>query len=228
MGEMIQNQTATKLLCYEAYYNYIHSMYVSSEQDAAILAVIFMRMLNDSLKIKDWIQFFKSERKNLRIFVPLKHLFNKTVLDWVKIISNEWERSSSQLGSLNQFKLQIKFLSHCWTFSNYGSAFFSAAIPKNNHVHICVNYQGVHFLNKLTRELDFFYPYQDIIWKVHYSPDSIEFFSKKAKQSVLVYTKQNNLINQLISLGTRYSLTITSFLFLEITIDALFIALRHL
>ncbi|CAF0703806.1 unnamed protein product [Brachionus calyciflorus] len=192
----INNATAIRLLCFEAYYNYIHSMYISSEQEAAILAVIFMKMINENLKIKDWIQFFKSERKNLRIFVPLKHLFHKTVLDWIKIISNEWERSISQLSSLSQ-TLQLKFLSICWNFQNYGSALFSAVIPKINHVHVCVNPTGVHFLNKQTRELELFYPIQDLIWKIHYSPDSIEFFSKKNKQSLVVYTKQNNLINYL-------------------------------
>ncbi len=120
--------------------------------------------------------------------------------------------------------MQFRFLSYCWTLPNYGSAFFQASVPSNNvkqkkfqdrlgnfikwifekkgkfdFVHVCINGLGVHLLNRQTRVLEIFYPYQEIVWRVHYSPDSIEICSKRTNQSLFLYTKQNNLINHLMN-----------------------------
>ena len=57
----VSNPTAIRLLCLEAYHNYIHSMYPSSEQDCIALSVIFMKIMNESFKVKEWKQFFASK-----------------------------------------------------------------------------------------------------------------------------------------------------------------------
>ena len=47
--------------------------------------------------------------------------------------------------------------------------------------------------------MELFLPYNDIVCKLHYSPDSLEIYSKRGKQSIFLYTKQNYLINHLIN-----------------------------
>ena len=57
----VSNQAAIRLLCFEAYHNYIHSMYCCSEQDIIVLAVIFMKIVNETFKLKEWKEFFQTE-----------------------------------------------------------------------------------------------------------------------------------------------------------------------
>jgi len=79
----------------------------------------------------------------------------KTPAELIKLISVEFEKTNTLYNSLSQTKLQFKFLKNCWNLSIYGSAYFQAAMPFTNNnyqlVHVCVNGNGVHFLNRKTR-----------------------------------------------------------------------------
>jgi hypothetical protein len=45
---------AIRLLCFEAYHNYINSMYPCSENDVVQLAALFMEITNDDFDVKKW------------------------------------------------------------------------------------------------------------------------------------------------------------------------------
>lgn len=54
----ISNPNSIRLLCFEAYHNYIHSMYPSSDLDTVILAAVFMKIVNESFSTAQWRDFF--------------------------------------------------------------------------------------------------------------------------------------------------------------------------
>lgn len=50
----VRHPWAIRLLCFEAYHNYINAMYPCSEHDACVLAAIFMEITNDGFDVKQW------------------------------------------------------------------------------------------------------------------------------------------------------------------------------
>ncbi len=57
----LNHPLAIRLLCFEAYHNYIHSMYPITDNDMIVLAVIFMKLVNEGFDLKQWKDFFTSE-----------------------------------------------------------------------------------------------------------------------------------------------------------------------
>ena len=77
-------------------------MYPVTDGDTVYLSSIFMKIVNDGFNVKQWRDFFTSESKNLRIFIPIKRFVAKPASEWISLICTEFEKNHSQKSSNNQ------------------------------------------------------------------------------------------------------------------------------
>ncbi|KAJ8020141.1 Krev interaction trapped protein 1 [Holothuria leucospilota] len=161
----IKDPQAVKMLFEECHLNVLRGMYPCSDEDALCLAGINMQLVYGDFDPKKHKHGFLNDI-NLRHFLPAVKLDGRgsasRATNWPQRIVNQYKQTSQQ-GTKDQLKLQMKYLELCRGFPVYGSAFFfgSAQLKtsveksskKSPAVFIGVNSRGIHLINTMNKTI---------------------------------------------------------------------------
>ncbi|XP_014664222.1 PREDICTED: krev interaction trapped protein 1-like [Priapulus caudatus] len=194
--------TAVSLLFHEAHDNYISSNYPCSDQEAAILAAIFLQYLHgdyDGKKTKTYL----AKEEHLERLIPKAKMRASKGTNWVSKIVTEYKQLSSRLKDKSQFSLQYKFLSFCWHLDVYGSALFQGIAFTGKgalEVQIGVNCNGIHLINYHTKVMFETYAFKSVEWMHSVEPPYVEVRVRgSASRPLRIRTKQAHVISQLMT-----------------------------
>lgn len=193
---------AVSLLFHEAHDNYIKSNYPCSDQEAAILAAIFMQYLHGDYEGRKTKAYLAKE-ENIEKLIPKAKLRASKGTNWPSKIITEYKQLSSKHKDKNQLSLQYMFLKFCWHLDVYGSAFFHGLAFTSRgalEVQIAVNYNGIHLINYHTKARFESYAYKNVQWNHSVEPPFVEIKIKGSTSRPLrIRTKQAHLISQLMT-----------------------------
>ncbi|CAH1789561.1 unnamed protein product [Owenia fusiformis] len=198
----VKNKTALHLLYYEAYHNYIESLYPCADQDAIILGAILMQIRFGDFDSKK----AKEIDKILPDLIPVGKRKSRSVNYSARITSQYKDFSAYMMRKKRTTEvLQHKFLTLCWNLTVYGSAYFHGHVKMKERkslvpVHIAVNDLGIHVIHTEKKYMLNSFSYKDMEWSGKTEDHTLVLqLKQQPKGGMLLRTKQSGLISHLMS-----------------------------
>ncbi|XP_071941502.1 krev interaction trapped protein 1-like [Antedon mediterranea] len=207
---LIKDPQAIKMLFDECLLNILKAMYPCSDNDAVLLAGIYMQIVyGDHDPKKHKVGFLNNI--NLRHFIPGVKLEAKApatkTSNWAQRISTEHKNITSK-GVRDIMKLQLMYLEKCRSFVIYGSAFFFGFAQMGASrtggtqrppvaVFVGTNCRGIHVINAISKVLLSSCPYEQASsWNCSSDMKSfhLKYRDSSGSHSLIVKTKQAAII----------------------------------
>ncbi|CAF1231796.1 unnamed protein product, partial [Didymodactylos carnosus] len=185
--QKIRHPYAIRLLFFEAYQNYIQSLYPCADDDAVEFAVIFMGITATNEQKSDISKLIKShDNETLSILIPAEKLRRRGNHYWCKTILKKYKEFFNDDGLVHQYRLSSGGRSNRTREYEYDGR-------KITSVYIAINDFGLHLINRQTKSHECSFSYKQMTFTIGTGTlSTLEIYTKQSHNGTHFVSNNNN------------------------------------